>query len=476
MLLQEVEGLVERGVGVDRVVRLLGERADRRSRAGRDRPRRPSRRASCASARPSARRRRRRRTPRAPRAACSTCPASCADAVPGSERGSEIIASRTRPVVTGRAPGPRAPPRRPLIPATSADVRSVRFFSAETSQTRSNASFSFSASLARISSRPQKRRPRSCTHSKYETVTPPAFVRMSGRTGIARSAEDRVGLERDRAVGALGDQPAPEPSRVRRRSPGSRAPRARGCRTRARAAPRSRCARRRASPRATRAPSRRRSSSRCRGRPGRRRRRRRRRPPARSRRARRARAPRSPPRCRSPARRSAARSSFQPSRSQARAIVITTPAPVASCRNTEPPIEIGLPVTISGTAWPRCIEYVSIIHAIVCSFVAMSGAGMSSCGPMIGRSSDVNRRVSRSSSPLRHLARAAAHAALGAAVGQPQQRALPRHPHRERRALAERDLGVVADAALRRAEHARVLHAVARRRRRGGRCRGARGC
>ena len=25
-------------------------------------------------------------------------------------------------------------------------------------------------------------------------------------------------------------------------------------------------------------------------------------------------------------------------------------APVASCRNTEPPIEIGLPVTISGTA------------------------------------------------------------------------------------------------------------------------------
>jgi hypothetical protein len=57
-------------------------------------------------------------------------------------------------------------------------------------------------------------------------------------------------------------------------------------------------------------------------------------------------------------------------------------------------------VTISGTAWPRCIEYVSIIHAIVCSFVAMSGAGMSSWGPMIGSSSDVNRRVSRSSSPV----------------------------------------------------------------------------
>ena len=90
--------------------------------------------------------------------------------------------------------------------------------------------------------------------------------------------------------------------------------------------------------------------------------------------------------------------SFQPRRSQARAIVITTPAPVASCLNTEPPIEIGLPVTISGTAWPFCIEYVSIIQAIVCSFVAMSGAGMSSFGPMIGSSSEVNRRVSRSSS------------------------------------------------------------------------------
>ncbi len=56
-------------------------------------------------------------------------------------------------------------------------------------------------------------------------------------------------------------------------------------------------------------------------------------------------------------------------------------------------------MTISGTAYPSCIEYVSIIHAIVCSFVAMSGAGMSSCGPMIGSSSEVNRRVRRSTSP-----------------------------------------------------------------------------
>ena len=73
----------------------------------------------------------------------------------------------------------------------------------------------------------------------------------------------------------------------------------------------------------------------------------------------------------------------------------------------------------------------------------------------------MKRRVSRSSSAWRERARLAADAALRAAVRQPQERALPRHPHRERGALAERDVRVVADAALRRAEHARVLHPVA---------------
>ncbi len=91
----------------------------------------------------------------------------------------------------------------------------------------------------------------------------------------------------------------------------------------------------------------------------------------------------------------------------------------------------------------------------------MSGAGMSSFGPMIGRSSEVNRRVSRSSSPPERVRGVAADAALRAAVRQAQERALPRHPHGERGALAERDLGVVADAALRRAHDARVLDAVA---------------
>ncbi len=51
----------------------------------------------------------------------------------------------------------------------------------------------------------------------------------------------------------------------------------------------------------------------------------------------------------------------------------------------------------------------------------------------------------------RHRLRIAHDAALGAAEGQAHQRALPRHPHRERLHLVERDVRVVADAALRRA-------------------------
>ena len=41
--------------------------------------------------------------------------------------------------------------------------------------------------------------------------------------------------------------------------------------------------------------------------------------------------------------------SGMPSRLQARSATITTPAPVASWRNSDPPSEIGLPVTTSGT-------------------------------------------------------------------------------------------------------------------------------
>ena len=51
----------------------------------------------------------------------------------------------------------------------------------------------------------------------------------------------------------------------------------------------------------------------------------------------------------------------------------------------------------------------------------------------------------------RHRLRVADHAALRAAERQAHQRALPRHPHRERLDLVERDVGVIANAALRRA-------------------------
>ena len=63
---------------------------------------------------------------------------------------------------------------------------------------------------------------------------------------------------------------------------------------------------------------------------------------------------------------------------------------------------------------------------------------------------------------VREPVRVAADAALGAAEGQPQQRALEGHPHRQRRALPQRDAGREADAALGRAHDEGVLHPVAR--------------
>jgi hypothetical protein len=89
----------------------------------------------------------------------------------------------------------------------------------------------------------------------------------------------------------------------------------------------------------------------------------------------------------------------------------------------------------------RCIEYVSIIHAIVCSFVAMSGAGMSSLRP--DERQELGGETSRETLelPLGQGVRVAADPALRATVGKPEERALPRHPHRERGALAERHLG-----------------------------------
>ena len=63
--------------------------------------------------------------------------------------------------------------------------------------------------------------------------------------------------------------------------------------------------------------------------------------------------------------------------------------------------------------------------------------------------------------PRRHAARQAAHAALGPAIGQAHQGALPAHEHGERGDLAEVDVAVVAQPALGRPERRRVMHAVA---------------
>ncbi len=70
--------------------------------------------------------------------------------------------------------------------------------------------------------------------------------------------------------------------------------------------------------------------------------------------------------------------------SVARLTRYATPRPVASRRPSEPPSSTGLPVTMLGTVWPMCTEYVSIIHAMTCSFVPRSGAITSTCGPMNG--------------------------------------------------------------------------------------------
>ena len=71
---------------------------------------------------------------------------------------------------------------------------------------------------------------------------------------------------------------------------------------------------------------------------------------------------------------------------------------VAKVRPADPPIDRGLPVTTLGTENPSRVEYVSMIHAMTCSFVPRSGAGMSFSGPISGRSSEVYRRVMRWSS------------------------------------------------------------------------------
>ena len=58
------------------------------------------------------------------------------------------------------------------------------------------------------------------------------------------------------------------------------------------------------------------------------------------------------------------------------------PRAVALRRPRVPPTASGLPITEAETVWPRCIDSVSMIHAIVCEPVLTSGEGMSLSGPM----------------------------------------------------------------------------------------------
>ena len=70
-----------------------------------------------------------------------------------------------------------------------------------------------------------------------------------------------------------------------------------------------------------------------------------------------------------------------PRRSMAESVHVITPRPVASRRPCEPPMRSGLPVTTAVSVRRTCIEYVSSSHAMICSFVFMSGAGISLSGP-----------------------------------------------------------------------------------------------
>ncbi len=112
-------------------------------------------------------------------------------------------------------------------------------------------------------------------------------------------------------------------------------------------------------------------------------------------------------------------------------------------------------------AEPTMFMYVSIIHTIVCALVPTSGAGMSYSGPMF-----CAERVGEAARDALELglgvqARVELDAALAAAERDVVQRRLPRHHRRERLDLVERDVLVVADAALERAEDVVVLDAVA---------------
>ncbi len=74
---------------------------------------------------------------------------------------------------------------------------------------------------------------------------------------------------------------------------------------------------------------------------------------------------------------------------------VTSPWDVAVFLPRDPPMHTGLPVTTPGTEYPFMVLYVSIIQAITCSLVYISGAGMSDSGPISIAISYVYLRVMR---------------------------------------------------------------------------------
>jgi hypothetical protein len=100
-------------------------------------------------------------------------------------------------------------------------------------------------------------------------------------------------------------------------------------------------------------------------------------------------------------------------------------------------------------------------QAITWAFVLTSGAG----DVLLGTDEDLDLGEEPAAEALelllRELLRVDDDAALAAAVRDADDRALPGHPHREGLDLVERDVLVVADAALGRAAAEVVLDAIA---------------
>ena len=146
---------------------------------------------------------------------------------------------RAAVVVTGRSPRASSAAETSRIPATSAASRSEMPRSCETvPHAVERVAELLGEPAADLVAVPEE--PAEVLHPLEVRDGDAAGVREHVRQdGDAALGEDRVALDRRRPVRALGDEPAAQVRARSRPSPGPRAPRARGCRTAARAAPRS---------------------------------------------------------------------------------------------------------------------------------------------------------------------------------------------------------------------------------------------